>query len=145
MHINLKNNNKIFYWPLIQTKTEYLNKENNKLNDQKYENVYESSYIISNIKGIVNYWIYINYKNNLGIKDLHIIYTKYRDKIESNDGYPNNLLNFKPEYVNEYFMELEDIINKIYKEWNMKDPYNIFDNREVYHELEKHLKNKCIE
>lgn len=121
-------------------------------NNMDSEIINERSYILSKLTDLLqgqnfNNIIYIEFKENSDLKDIILCYQKYLKLLKINTVYDNNLLLLKTEITKSYFMELNNLIILLEKEWE-KNLLNInLDTKPVFLKLMKYNKlkiTKCV-
>lgn len=119
----------------LSIKKDFIN--NNFLNNEKYNTIYESIYLL--IKLCEKDCMYIGYKENYGLKNLNKLHLKYY-KLFDISNEVDVLTIYEKEASKAYLLELNNIIQEIKQDWERLGPLDIFQNRTVFKELINHIK-----
>lgn len=112
------------------------------LGHDRYDAVYESIQVLSNVIMQIDqtFCIYVKNKENKALNILDI--NEIQKKVCLCYWPVNNTASLKPEISQEYFSELNLIIVKIKEEWKINGELNIYEKRDVFKELVKHITEK---
>lgn len=106
----------------------------------------EGVHLLSSFQTTTIPLVYIKAKNNQELKEVILLLNKYENTRKIHVTWNNPWMHVKKEILKEYFQDLDNIIQVLYKEWelNYMDTDNLFKNQEeVFLELIKHYKSKC--
>lgn len=119
------------------TQKDFIN--NNFLNNVQNDFIYESIDLLINLNG--KDWMYINYKENYGLKNLNNLHIKYSKLFDTSDyvNFFNVFTECEKEKEKNYILELNKIMQEIKHDWERLGPLDIFQNRTVFFELINHL------
>lgn len=90
----------------------------------------------------INNIIYIESINNVKLKDLNIILNKYFKLVKVNTFYENDVSLLKNQMAEKYFLELKNVINSLYIEWENDYKDKGLEENTIFLNLIQQL-NKC--
>lgn len=106
----------------------------------------EGVHLLSSFQTTIIPLVYIKAKNNQELKEVILLLNKYENTRKIHVTWNNPWMHVKKEILKEYFQDLDNIIQVLYKEWelNYMDKKYLFKNQEeVLLELINHYKSKC--
>ena len=142
-HIYLKNINEYHSYDTFSSNLNSINSDIfiEKIDKEhvKYDAVYESVKVLSNLDEYYPSCLYIKYIENEALKNLDTWYYVSREKLRLYNYVENDTSLLKTEIAQEYFSELNNLMAKIREEWELNGELNIYEKRNAFKELSQHL------